>query len=223
MDILHLISKFIHIGSGAVVLIVGLLQILLPKKGRLHRTIGKTYFVLMVIIFFTSLPPAVYSGNWFLASVSIFSLYLVWTGQRYGKNQSKYKGKIADKLITITGFLASIFLFLVTALFLLKGNGWFSLVPLVFGTLVFLGSFEDFRYHFLNWHARRFGSMHWYFMHFSRMIGSYIAATTAFLVNVRILGDGWYIWLMPTAVGGFLIYALTRHYRKKFNLIKADS
>ncbi len=191
----------------------------MAKKGKLHRTLGKTYFVLMVVIFFTSLPPAVYSGNWFLASVSIFSLFLVWTGQRYGHSKAKGQGSLTDKWITIFGFLASIFLFAITVLFLLKGNGWFSLVPFVFGVFLFLGSFEDYKYHFLKLNAKRFGNMHWYFMHFTRMSASYIAATTAFLVNVQLLGSGWYVWLTPTLVGSIFIALLTRNYRKKFNLM----
>lgn len=219
MDFAHLISKFIHIACGVLVLILGLAQMILPKKGRLHRGIGKTYFVLMVIIFFTALPPAVYSGNWFLASVSFFSFYLVLTGQRYGSKKAQGQGLMTDKVITIFGFLSSIMLFAVTVLLFLKGYGGFGIVPFVFGLLVFLGSFEDYKYHFLQWNAKRFGNMHWYFMHFTRMIGSYIAATTAFLVNVQLLGDGWYVWLMPTLLGTIFLVALTRHYRKKFKLI----
>ena len=219
MDLIHLVSKFIHILCGILVLIIGLWQMIMPKKGKLHRTAGKVYFALMIVIFFTALPPAIYSGNWFLASVSIFSLFLVWTGQRYGNNKAKGQGSLPDKWITIFGFLSSIFLFIITVLFLLKGNGWFSLVPFVFGLLLFLGSFEDYKYHFLKLNAKRFGNMHWYFMHFTRMIGSYIAATTAFLVNVQLLGDGWYVWLAPTLAGTLFIVILTRYYRKKFNLI----
>ena len=62
--------------------------------------------------------------------------------------------------------------------------------------------------------------MHWWFEHMGAMLGSCIAATTAFLVvNAGRLGADTFslaMWLAPTVVGVPTIVLLTRFYRQKF-------
>jgi hypothetical protein len=62
--------------------------------------------------------------------------------------------------------------------------------------------------------------MHWWFAHMGGMIGSCIAATTAFLVlNANRFGPAppsWIVWLGPTLVGVPLMAALTAHYTRTF-------
>jgi hypothetical protein len=62
--------------------------------------------------------------------------------------------------------------------------------------------------------------MHWWFEHMSAMLGSCIAATTAFLVlNADRLGVetlSLALWLAPSVIGVPTIAIWTRHYRRKF-------
>ena len=62
--------------------------------------------------------------------------------------------------------------------------------------------------------------MHWWFEHMGAMLGSCIAATTAFLVvNAGRLGLETFslaVWLAPTVVGVPTIVLWTRYYRQKF-------
>lgn len=62
--------------------------------------------------------------------------------------------------------------------------------------------------------------MHWWFEHMGSMLGSCIAATTAFLiVNAGRLGVetfSLFVWLAPTIVGVPTIAIWTRYYRRKF-------
>ena len=62
--------------------------------------------------------------------------------------------------------------------------------------------------------------MHWWFEHMGSMLGSCIAATTAFLVvNAGRLGFETFsllVWLTPTIVGIPTIAIWTRYYRQKF-------
>jgi hypothetical protein len=64
--------------------------------------------------------------------------------------------------------------------------------------------------------------MHWWFEHMGSMLGSCIAATTAFLVvNAGRLGFETFsllVWLTPTIVGVPTIAIWTRYYRQKFAL-----
>jgi uncharacterized membrane protein len=67
--------------------------------------------------------------------------------------------------------------------------------------------------------------MHWWFEHMSSMLGSCIAATTAFLVvNAGRLGgspDSLLIWLGPTIIGSPAIAIWTVYYRRKFAIAPA--
>lgn len=60
--------------------------------------------------------------------------------------------------------------------------------------------------------------MFWWFGHLQGMIGSYIAALTAFsAVNLgHWFGAAWWVWLWPTIVGVPAIVLWTRYYKKKF-------
>lgn len=62
--------------------------------------------------------------------------------------------------------------------------------------------------------------MHWWFQHMGAMLGSCIAATTAFLVvNAGRLGADTFslaVWLSPTVVGVPTIVLWTRHYQQRF-------
>ena len=62
--------------------------------------------------------------------------------------------------------------------------------------------------------------MHWWYQHMADMIGTCIAALTAFLVvNARSLGMPRFsllVWLAPTLVGVPAIVLWTLHYKRRF-------
>ena len=75
------------------------------------------------------------------------------------------------------------------------------------------------------WLQRPGHRMHWWFAHMDLMLGSCIAATTAFLVNnsgrlgLGSSNDRLIIWLAPTAVGVPALIIWTRYYRRRFDTI----
>jgi hypothetical protein len=60
--------------------------------------------------------------------------------------------------------------------------------------------------------------MFWWYIHLQGMIGSYIAAWTAFcLVAIGPLLHGvWWLWLVPIPAGLPAMLATTAYYRQKF-------
>jgi hypothetical protein len=59
--------------------------------------------------------------------------------------------------------------------------------------------------------------MHWWFTHLGSMGGSYISATTAFVVvNVDFPQYGWVLWILPTIVGSTLITFTIIKYKSQF-------
>ncbi len=220
MDFAHLISKFIHIACGGLVLLFGLIQMLLPKGGKLHRAMGTLYYWLMLVICITALPPSIYFGNWFLASVSLFTFYLVYTGKRYAANRLGQQSFFIDKLITVVAFGLVAAMYVVGVIFVKKGSAGMSLAPFIFGSLILGGAIQDAKYFFLKQSEERYGKMHWYFRHMTRMIASYIGAITAFVVNVQPLGPHWIHWIWPTVLGTFVIVLFSKYYKRKFKLGK---
>jgi uncharacterized membrane protein len=209
----------IHVACGALVLLLGLLQMILRKSGRIHRTLGNIYFYAMVVIFFTSFPISIIHSKWFLTFVAIFSLHLVWTGQRQAHFKEKKHNLKMDKAIAIGGLICGISMLALAIIFLLNGNSGFAIVPAAFGWILLLNVRQDLRQFFSTGKNMPPAEMHWIFNHISRMIGSYIAAVTAFLANVQPFGDSWINWILPTAIGAVIITFFIRFYKKKFNLI----
>jgi len=60
--------------------------------------------------------------------------------------------------------------------------------------------------------------MFWWYAHLQGMIGSYIAAWTAFsLVTIGPLVHGaWWLWVVPISIGIPAIVATTAYYQRKF-------
>ena len=60
--------------------------------------------------------------------------------------------------------------------------------------------------------------MFWWYDHLQGMIGSYIAAMTAFSsINLsHWFGSAWWVWLWPTMIGVPAISLWTAYYKKKF-------
>ena len=60
--------------------------------------------------------------------------------------------------------------------------------------------------------------MFWWFAHLQGMLGSYIAAWTAFSVTTlsRFVHHAWWIWILPTVIGVPCISITTAYYKRKF-------
>lgn len=89
-----------------------------------------------------------------------------------------------------------------------------SIVSVVFGCLGMILAYQSVR----TFSRRPVEKMFWWYSHLQGMIGSYIAAMTAFSsVNLsHWFGSAWWVWLWPTMVGVPAIAIWTAYYRRKF-------
>jgi uncharacterized BrkB/YihY/UPF0761 family membrane protein len=99
-------------------------------------------------------------------------------------------------------------------------DSFFPILFTFFGVLTGVFASQD---------VRRFGKptekMHWFFQHFTRMGGSYIATFTASLVtNIDCLlpnnAPGWSAtaaWILPSVIGGMIVSQTVKYYKRKFN------
>jgi uncharacterized membrane protein len=215
----------LHISCGVVGFVCAPVALATAKGGRAHRRFGKIYFYAMAGVAVTALTLSLALPIYFLAMVAVFSFYSAFAAYRTLSLKGMYKGqrpKAIDWLAAIVTTLSSLLLFLLG--FFATGvdacgrhhhcrtqGEHCSVVFGILGMRMGLGSLHRF----IKPPAEK---MFWWFNHMQGMIGSYIAAMTAFsAVNLsRWFGPAWWVWLWPTLVGVPAIAIWSAYYKKKF-------
>lgn len=210
---LHIVL-ILHILGGFSALATGALAMLTRKGGRVHRLNGKIYFGGMTAVFISAVILSVAHHIPFLLMVGFFSYYMVVRGYRALYLKKLGRGQKAGTLDWAIILAAAGFVFYLVIWGIIQatvGNG-FGYVGMVFGGLGSSFLISDIR-KFLRPPTEK---MHWWFTHIAGMCGGYIATVTAFVVvNVR-LNPEWITWLLPTAIGGPLIFRTVAKYKKQF-------
>jgi hypothetical protein len=211
MELLFNILLVIHIIAGSIGLFTGTINIIRKKGDKLHKNVGVFFYYGMLINGFAGLVMSFLHVNQFLFIIAVFSIYLVSTGQRFlslkqlGKGQ---KPKFIDWTLTYMMILfASIFIVYGGYLIINKVN--FGIVLIIFGLISMAMSFNDISVYKGNIKVKNY----WLLLHLQRMIGSYIAAATAFLVVNNTILPGIVAWLLPTVILTPLIFKWSRKYK----------
>lgn len=203
---------YFHAFFGAIGLITGALSIIVKKGANVHRKTGRIFSYSMIISSIISLVIAQMPNheNTFLFSIGIFTIYLVLSGNRALTFQSKIKtgAEIVDKIISGGMFLISLIMITFGILGIIQAIG-FSLLYGFFGGFGLFLSVNDFR----NFHKHHQNKNSWLAIHIGRMVGAYIATTTAFLV-VALQTKSLFFWISPTIVGTTGIIYWIRKSRK---------
>jgi len=172
----------IHIATGFISLVTGLISILSLKGGKFHKKSGKIYFYSMTIVFVTAIIIASYRFNRFLFLIAFLSYYSVFAGVRklsLKKLHKNQKPKWYDWTAGIINGIANIF-FIGLGIYYSIKNGFFSggtLLSVGFGIGGLLISYVNLKPFIIKPNK----SYHWYLSHIGNMFGGYIATSTAFL------------------------------------------
>ena len=193
---------YIHAFIGGVGLASGSMSMVFKKGGNVHKKAGNVFVFSMVISAVLSLIISTLPNHksTFLFLIGVFTIYLTLTGYRalrFNRGLPTPFDKILSWLM-IFGALYLIF----TATYPLITLGRVLIVPMVFGWIGFSLALRD-----LNWYKNpdklRKSRMQ---LHISKIVGAYIAATTAFFVTNQIV-PGVFAWLTPTILGtAYIIY-----------------
>lgn len=217
----------LHILGGTAALLSMFIPMVAKKGGRTHRRAGWVFVAGMALVSVTALllsgwriffdaRPEARNGALFLFYIAILTAAGVSTGvrvlrvRRTSSGPGRWDLGISALLLATSvgmaayGFVSGVALFMA-----------FSLIG-------FLSGGGQLAY----WLRTPTHHMHWWFEHMSSMLGSCIAATTAFLVvNADRLGatnDSLMIWLAPTIVGTPAIAVWTAYYRRRFTSAAAS-
>mgnify|MGYP003425066056 CR=1 FL=1 len=211
METIFTILLIIHIIAGSIGLLTGTINIIKKKGDKAHKNVGKFFFYSMLINGFAGLIMSLIHRNDFLLIVAVFSIYMVATGQRFlslKQLHKEQKPKTIDWILTYT-MLVFAFLFITYGSYLLINKVNFGIVLLVFGVVRRLMAIKDTKVYNGNIKEKNY----WLLLHIQRMVGSYIAALTAFIVVNNHFLPGIVGWLLPTVIFTPLIVKWTKQYR----------
>jgi uncharacterized membrane protein len=212
-----IISAFLilHVAGGTTSLVSGLVAMLTQKGGNAHRLAGKIYFGGMTAVFIGAVVVAIAHRNDFLLMVGFFSYYMTVRGYRILSLKKLDKGQKFALLDWIILSVSAIFIFTLIVWGVwawMQGSGM-GIVGLVFGLIGLTFLVNDVKT-YINPPTEK---MHWWYTHIASMGGSYIAATTAFVVvNIQLPQFQWVLWIIPSVIGSILISSTIRKYKKRF-------
>ena len=206
----------VHIAAGFSAFVLAPIALVTAKGGKAHRLWGKVYFWAMTTVSTTALPMALYRPVLFLALVSIFSWYNAFTAYRVLYLKDLVRGGSAKAVDWVVGGLT--FACCASLAYLgafhparVQGMGAVSIAFGGLGMYLVIRTVKNF-----IWKPTE--KMFWWYGHMGGMVGSYIAAWTAFsaVTLSRYFGATWYVWLWPTIIGVPCLIAATGYYRRKF-------
>jgi hypothetical protein len=221
-----------HVGAGFTALVVAPVAMLTRKGSGVHKRWGRVYFWAMLAIFVTALLLLLYRPNVFLTFISVLSFYSALTGVRALKRKNPAQGQGAGTLdwgAAAVALAAGVGFILWGGLTFagLAGLGQteipvaFAVLGIVFGVVLGKDAWSDL----VSFRRPNEDPLWWWTYHLERMVGSYLAAVTAFLVqNVGpLLPEAfvWVAWVAPGILGGFGITLWIRYYQKRFAARKA--
>lgn len=198
----------IHVALGATALVAGAIALSTTKGARWHRLSGKVFFYTMLVSAITACVVAMLPGhiNYFLFAIGMFSSYFVLTGYRSLQYKKPPEDLMPDRIMAIALLILGVGMIIVPLLTL---DGW-NPVLTVFGGVGIIFGARDLR----MIRHRDILQRRWLRLHLGKMIGGYIAATTAFFVVNEILPGIWN-WFTPGIIGGIFIAYWSGRVRKK--------
>lgn len=213
MELLFKILLIVHVIAGSIGLVTGTINLIREKGDKVHKRVGQFFLYGMIINGFAGLLMSLIHGNVFLFIVGVFSIYMASTGQRYLSLKGLLKGekaKTIDWVLSSTMLVFGIGFVIFGAYVLVKGTN-FGIVLLVFGSISISMVLQDFK----NYKGKNPIKNFWLLVHIQRMIGSYIAASTAFLVVNNTILPGIVAWLLPTLI----LTPLLLNWSKKYKIV----
>lgn len=215
MESLMKTALFLHALSGGIALITGLFAIFSKKGKRLHLKSGLIYYWSMMAVVITGVILGSYRSNIFILTIAVFSFYMVFTGKRILGNKKEVVAKPLDWSASILCLSIGLFMLYLGIINVLK-IGFAGSVPmlLVFGFFLSWMCLEDI----MLMKSKKFIKGSYLLKHISRMGGSYIATSTAFLVVNISFQPQWIIWLLPTVIGTPMIVSASKKWKTKLKL-----
>ena len=222
MDTAIQFTLWIHVLAGTVALVVAPIALLTVKGGPTHRRWGKVYFWAMAVVAATAIVVGSWRGLLFLMLIAVFSFYFALSGYRVLYRKRPDLGQRASSLdwaAAVITLAASVALIVLGFTQPTPTFQRLSTVAISFGGLGLTLAGLDV-WQFLSPPADKRA---WWYKHMANMIGSYIAAVTAFSVVNFLFLPTTLRWLWPTMIGTPAIAVWITYYKRRFNRPKPEA
>ncbi|MBL7934375.1 MAG: hypothetical protein JNM51_01045 [Bacteroidia bacterium] len=201
MEKILTITIIIHVLAGIGALIFGALSIILKKNTPKHKPVGRIYFYCMTTIFVTGVFLSVCKGLLFLFFIAIFTYYSTIIAYRALRLKNLHNGQkpaIIDWIVEVIAGLTFVGLIIFAIIYYIQNKDVNALIPFAFGTMGLWGVIKNTK----RLLSKPKETLYWLKMHIGNMLGSYIGAITAFVVNQseHIPLPPIALWLGPTAI-----------------------
>ncbi len=212
-----LIGICIHVFAAVLSLLVGIVSMRTKKGGRNHSRAGKVYFWAMMTTCTSAAILLTFRFTIFLMMITILSAYAAFSGKRVLGRKRGQKPAVIDWIATIFAGISGC-LFIAWGVVTLLGifneqlpgvfsNGVspvFSMLGIGFGWLLLSSVYPDIQ----AYRNPPTGRLWWKYYHMDKMLSSYIALMTAFMVQVARFTlpeqQQWIMWIAPGIIGGIL-------------------
>jgi hypothetical protein len=209
------LTLFVHVMAGTVALVVAPIALVTLKGGPTHRRWGKVYFWAMAVVAATAIVVAFWRSIFFLMLTAVFSFYAALSGYRVLYRKRPDLGQRPSALDWAAAGITLAASAMLVTLGIAKPTPRFhelSTVAIAFGFVGLAIAGLDV----LQFVHPPADKRAWWYKHMANMIGSYIAAVTAFsVVNFHILPTT-LRWLWPTMIGTPLIAIWITYYKRRF-------
>ncbi len=191
----------LHVIAGSLALLFGAIAFGLRKRTPKHKPFGRAYFWCMTVIFVTGVFLSIVKGILFFFLIAVFTYYSTIVAYRALKLKNLHLGQKPEKLdwfIEIAAGITFIGMIIFGMVMFINTGNLGGSIPFVFGSFGLAGVYKNCKY-FLK---GPFKPNSWLKIHLGNMMGSYIGAITAFLVNQtdKIHINPLFLWFGPAAV-----------------------
>jgi uncharacterized membrane protein len=207
----------LHVASGSLAFVLAPVALLTAKGGKAHRRWGLVYFYAMAGVAVSAMVMSAYRPILFLGLVAIFSFYNAWLAYRVLSQKQAAQGVRTAQPVDWVAAIVTL-----AAGLMLAGCGLvrpalvqhLAIPAVLFGCLAMMLAMQAM----FAFRRRPAEKMFWWYEHIQGMLGSYIAAWTAFLVVTidPLLHLGWVLWVLPTAIGVPAMRLTVAYYRRRF-------
>ncbi|AXT60875.1 hypothetical protein D1816_11135 [Aquimarina sp. AD10] len=214
MEILHKSNILLHIITGSIGLLLGLIALISIKGDKIHNTSGKYFLRFISIVILTGfIGVFVFKRNTFLLVITVLSGYVAFSGYRTLLLKSNIPKRI-DIIVAIISLLT-----LAYFLYYFKSIGMIWSPIIIYstvGALLFIISYDFMRY--LIPRKKYLKHRVWIYEHIYKMTSAFSALLAAFIGTVfeKYQPHSQYI---PSALGmliifGFIVYVYKYGLRK---------
>lgn len=214
---------YLHIAGGSTALASMAIPLVARKGARVHRASGWVFVGGMTVVSLTAL--ALSAARYLTdprPEAQAFALFLFYIAILTGEGVSsgvralRTKGRTAPRGFAWDIGLSSLLTATAVAM-AVYGVAAGHLLFALFSIIGLANGIQGLAY----WLRPRANCMHWWFHHMTSMLGSCIAATTAFLVVnapfASLSRGSLMVWLTPSLVGGIATRLWVQYYRRKFS------